>query len=401
MSHQKASSRIRPSLAWVLAPAVLIAAAASCDRQAPPGLDDTGLDPGFKGKPGGDPITVDDFNPKEGDQGQRFVMAISGSGFGNGAKVIFALNGDDVSTISTTTTSVDETGTSLTADVDIGLDAVVSEDYRVAVSLRGSRGVGTEDLKFRVKLRANELLYAPLEISLTDGAEYRVRSDDLMDGVYRDGENPDVNVNAYVSTGQMHADPGRVDIHRLSYSTGRVFRMGPGIVSDPPVLPTDPGFADALLDVCGNNPCELTEKIILDGRDSATDALGNVLEEGILSLSPGQTGTTRLILLWFVEDSRGRTIGKNLLRYGQDCSNPIGAFADDVPENRVSVTAVDSDGDGSRDYWIVEGSKAYLCRWDGKVKGKYVDRGHGEFDAPIEMRITQIGDLVPTGPGGS
>jgi hypothetical protein len=145
-------SPARPSaLLAILALLALAAAFAACGTEAPSGLKDLSQ-PLFKGKPLPDPVTVDDFNPKDGEQGQTFPMTVTGSGFGNGAKVVFVLDGEDVSTISTTTTSVDPT--TLTADISIDAEAVVSFDYEVAVAFRrGSRGVATE--RFEVKVAPN------------------------------------------------------------------------------------------------------------------------------------------------------------------------------------------------------------------------------------------------------
>ncbi|UCG76431.1 MAG: hypothetical protein JSV95_03780 [Gemmatimonadota bacterium] len=122
---------------------------ASCGQEAPSGPRDPSQ-PAFKGKPPpDDSITVTGFEPDSASQGETFPMTVQGTGFGNGAKLVFVLGGEDVTTISTSTTSVTET--ELVAEVAIGLEAVVSEDYQVAVSLRGSRGVGTESFKVKVK----------------------------------------------------------------------------------------------------------------------------------------------------------------------------------------------------------------------------------------------------------
>ncbi len=108
-----------------------------------------------------------------------------GSGFGNGAKVVFVLDGEDVSTIETTTTSVNEAGTELTADVTIGLEAVVSESYKVAVQLRRSRGVGTES--FKVLVPPGQVpLGDPAVITFHDAVGHKIVSDgrgEYVDGV--------------------------------------------------------------------------------------------------------------------------------------------------------------------------------------------------------------------------
>jgi hypothetical protein len=164
----------------MLAPVALIAAAVSCDRQAPAGVDDATPQPRFAKKPPADPIEVTTFDPQEGEQGQpTFPMTVIGSGFGNGAKVVFVLGEEDVSTIETTTTSVNAAGTELTADVTIGLEAVASEDYKVAVQLRRSRGVGTES--FKVKVPPGQIPPGdPAVITFLDEAGHKIVSDNEL-----------------------------------------------------------------------------------------------------------------------------------------------------------------------------------------------------------------------------
>jgi len=161
-------------------PVLALAVAAACsDRQPPAGPDDAGTQPLFKGKPPPNPVDpdVETFNPKEGAQGESFSMTVTGSGFEKAAEVVFVLDGADVSTIATTTRSVGKAGTNLTADVDIGLDAVVSEGYKVFVELRGRRGIGAE--KFQVKVKPQQDI--PLDISFRNATTDGVKSDG---GVY-------------------------------------------------------------------------------------------------------------------------------------------------------------------------------------------------------------------------
>ena len=178
----QSSSRSLALLA-LLAILALAAGFAACGRESPGGLTDV-TQPLFKGKPSSDPITVDDFDPKEGEQGQTFPMTVSGGGFGSGAKVVFVLDGEDVSTISTATTSVD--ATTLTADVMIDLEAVVSTEYEVAVEMRrGSRGVATE--RFEVKVSPNPQSGLPAyraDLYINPGVDFI----DDGDPAYIDGE---------------------------------------------------------------------------------------------------------------------------------------------------------------------------------------------------------------------
>jgi hypothetical protein len=194
-------------------PVLALAVAAACsDRQAPAGPDDAGLQPGFKGKPGGGDIVVGTFNPTEGAQGESFLMTVSGSGFGKGAKVVFVLSDEDVSTISTTTKSIDETGTNLTADVDIGLDAEDSEDYLVAVTLRGRRGIGAEN--FKVKVKPNEALGWPIKVTFNDQTPNRLQSDGQP---YEYGAVYTEHIDAWIWPGGT--EPGYLKMDRRGFGT--------------------------------------------------------------------------------------------------------------------------------------------------------------------------------------
>jgi hypothetical protein len=366
MLHPKVSPRIRPSLAWILAPAVLIAAAASCDRQATAGLDDAGLQPGFKGKPGGDPIAVDDFNPKEGDQGQRFVMTISGSGFGNGAKVVFALNGDDVSTISTTTTSVDETGENLTADVDIGLDAVVSEDYEVAVSLRGSRGVGTE--RFRVKMPPGQPVNVPVRLEFEPLVGSAFSSDDGT-AAYVDGDR---GSDAWIN----QTTQGEVGLFaRVGPLSGdRRFNFQMTIVGDPsPDYPLPTGCQEGSLACAGEASALRTQ-----------DDYGVTF----LDLTPGNSSRFATFragwsepgyLTWWI--FFGDDGGKKPCTVGEG--------------DRVRVTATAFDA-GAPTHWAVTSAagdpstpNATLCRFKSKGPGIGMN-WVADLYGPLEMKVCRL-----------
>lgn len=199
----------------------LVVVYASCGQEAPSGPSDPGQ-PAFKGKPPPESITVDDFEPDSASQGELFPMTVRGSGFGNGAKLVFVLDGEDVTTISTTTTSV--TDTELIADVEIGLEAVVSDEYQVAVTLRGSRGVGTESFKVKVGPQAD----IPLSITIAD-SPYGLVSDG--NGAYVDGEDPDLSA-VIQSSGHL------AFWTRLSARAIRVYLGDPIGSYDPSLMPT-------------------------------------------------------------------------------------------------------------------------------------------------------------------
>lgn len=367
MRHPKASSRIRTSLAWILAPAVLIAAAASCNRQTPAGLDDAQVRPVFKGKPGGDPITVDDFNPKEGDQGQHFAMTVSGSGFGNGAKVVFVLNGDDVSTIATTTTSVDETGTNLTADVDIGLDAVVSEDYEVAVSLRGSRGVGTE--KFRVNAPPGQPVNVPVRLEFEPLVGSAFSSDDGT--AYVDGDR---GSDAWINL----TTQGEVGLFaRVGPLSGeRRFNYQMTIVGSPsPDYPLPAGCQEGLR-ACAGDASALQTKPY-EGYGTFLDLTpANPSRLAIFRAGWSEPGS----LTWWIF-------------FGDDGGNKPCTVGEG---DRVRVTATAFDATDSPTHWTVTSASgdvsspnATLCRFKSKGKGfgmKWVADLYG----PLEMRVCRL-----------
>jgi len=370
MQNRKSCRRSIRCLAWILAPAVLIAAAASCDQQPPAGLGDAGVQPVFKGKPGSDPISVDDFNPKEGDQGQRFVMAVSGSGFGKGAKVVFVLNGDDVSTISTTTTSVDETGTNLTADVDIGLDAVVSEDYEVAVSLRGSRGVGTE--RFRVKMPPGQPVNVPVRLEFEPLVGSAFSSDDGT--AYVDGDR---GSDAWIN--QTTQGEAGLFARVGPLSGDRRFNYQMTIVGGPsPDYPLPAGCQEGPR-ACAGDASALQTKTY-GGNGTFLDLTpANPSRLAIFQAGWSEPGS----LTWWIffgDDGRKEpcTVGEG---------------------DRVRVTATAFDGNESPTHWAVTSAagdastpNATLCRFKSKGPGrgwKWVADLYG----PLEMKVCRLDAL--------
>jgi hypothetical protein len=197
MSRGTKSSSRPSALLAILAILAVVAGSVGCGQDAPSSPKDLGL-PLFKGKPPSNPIEVDDFNPKEGAQGQTFPMTVTGSGFDTGAKVVFVLNGEDVSTISTTTTSADPT--TLTADVTIDPEAAASADYEVAVEMRrGSRGVATE--RFTVKVPPGQFVWPQIIV------EYPPRNEpgSYDYKIYGDGINDELGSTATDGSGTYTA----------------------------------------------------------------------------------------------------------------------------------------------------------------------------------------------------
>lgn len=367
MLHPKVSSRIRTSLAWILAPAVLIAAAASCDRQAPPGLDDAGLQPVFKGKPPPASIVVDSFKPIEGEQGQTLPMTVYGRGFGNGAKVVFALNGDDVSTISTTTTSVDETGTNLTADVDIGLDAVVSEDYEVAVSLRGSRGVGTE--RFRVKMPPGQPVNVPVRLEFEPLVGSAFSSDDGT--AYVDGDR---GSDAWINL----TTQGEVGLFaRVGPLSGdRRFNYQMTIVGGPsPDYPLPAGCQEGLR-ACAGDASALQTKTYAGNGTFLDLTPANASRLAIFRAGWSEPGS----LTWWIF-------------FGDDGGNKPCTVGEG---DRVRVTATAFDATDSPTHWTVNSAagdeftpNATLCRFKSKGAGRGM-KWVADLYGSLEMRVCRL-----------
>jgi hypothetical protein len=143
-------------------PVIALAVAAACsDRQPPAGPDDSGLQPGFKGKPGGGDIVVSSVDPPEAEQGVTLDVAVLGRDFPKGTDescidpvvedCTWAEFGIDevvtpkVKTNSTTWVS----SRKLIANITIDAEATPAL-YDAIVTFRGRRGIGAE--KFEVKL---------------------------------------------------------------------------------------------------------------------------------------------------------------------------------------------------------------------------------------------------------
>jgi hypothetical protein len=336
----------RPSaLLAILALLALAAAFAACGREAPSGLTDLSQ-PRFKGKPAPNPITVDDFNPKDGEQGQTFPMTVTGTGFGSGAKVVFVLDGEDVSTISTTTTSVDPT--TLTADISIDVEAAVSSDYEVAVAMRrGSRGVATE--KFEVKLKGQDI---PLSITLQDGGSYGLVSD--AQGTYVDGEDP--GLSAVVQAGGNLAFWTR----ESRYRTVRIFLGDPIEILDASLLPDDPTSWETV----GAHAWIVTQD----------PSFPNV---GFLKPIPDP------LPFYVTWNAEGTTWSLN---YGSTCEAANGAW--DEPGHFATIQTTPTG-------WTLATGNAWLCRMvtrRGKDKKEHPSPWTtvGRFDVPTHMTLEKL-----------
>jgi len=143
-------------------PVIALAAAAACsDRQAPAGPDDAGLQPGFKGKPGGGDIVVSSVDPPEAEQGVTLDVAVLGRNFPRGdvdsctdpvvegcTWAEFGIAGNVTEKVKTNS-STWLSSRRLNANITIDAEATPAL-YDAIVSLRGRRGIGAE--KFQVKL---------------------------------------------------------------------------------------------------------------------------------------------------------------------------------------------------------------------------------------------------------
>lgn len=398
-------------------PVVALAVAAACsDRQAPAGPDDAGLQPGFKGKPGGGDIVVSSVDPPEAEQGVTLEVDVLGRNFPRGVAVecfdpsqecTWAEFGIDevVDDKVKTNWSRWVSSRKLTAEITIDAEAIPAL-YDAIVSLRGRRGIGAE--KFQVKVRGNAVFVMPVAVTFDDRTGDRVRSDE--GGPYEDGDDPSSDVRAQIA-GENTAEGGRLDLDRRLGLTGnelvvseRRFFLDPGLDEDLADVLLDPAICPELDPPAPEVPlhCVVAMFFVLDGGigDStymwSTDEPPVPLEDGLLSLSVGQTATTVMNILWF-GDTRIDGFGKTVLRYGKDCSSTVGYFATDVDSNRVLVSGgADTDGDGKPNSWTVEGSEAFFCQWGRKrVKGQEPDPELGEFSLPFRFLITQAGPLAP------
>jgi probable HAF family extracellular repeat protein len=128
-----ARSRIAPALA--LGVLVLYSACSPSDLSGPP---DSGPASVASSNP-----TVTSTNPTDGKQGMTLDVQVSGSGFDNGSKVDFLLNGQATPKVRTNSTRF-VASTQLVANITIAIDAI-TDLYDVAVTTsRGRKGIGTE-----------------------------------------------------------------------------------------------------------------------------------------------------------------------------------------------------------------------------------------------------------------
>jgi len=366
--HPKASPRIRTSLAWILAPAVLIAAAASCDRQAPPGLDDAGLQPVFKGKP--DPkIFVAEVDPPSAEQATSLRVRVLGRNFpGDDGEectspandCIWAEFGIDEVVVPTnvkTTWTKKISSEELWADIEVGAEAEFGR-YD-AIVLRGSRGVGTE--KFEVKVKPYSDI--PLNITFEEASSYRLVSDGK--GSYVDGEDPDLSA-VIQSSGHL------AFWTRQSPRAVRIYLGEPIGTPDPDLMPD----LDTL--AAGVHTWMVTQDPDIDSPTTPTDPKG--------FLKP-DLDTLPFYVLWNAEDT---TWG---LFYGSTCESLNGVW----DEDRDFVT-IETSPDG----WTLEApstsieGNVWLCTMQVERRGKE-KKDHpspwttvGRFDVPTLMTLDKL-----------
>lgn len=352
MWYPRLSSRIRTSSAWVLAPAVLMAAAASCDRQAPAGLEE-GLEPLFK--PGGGDIIVSSVDPPEAEQGVTLDVAVLGRNFPRGdvdsctdpvteGCTWAELGIDEVVTEKVKTNrSTWVSSRKLIANITIDPEAI-PDLYDAIVSLRGSRGVGTE--KFQVKVKPQQDI--PLTISFQDGTSDGVRSDGS--GIYI---NEIEGIEAVIVPGgelwfsARNSTSRSVQVHLGSPIAGFPF--------DPDRMPT------------GDPAAGVQAWIVTQDFDG-----------------PGFHGPTPRMPFYVTWNAEGKSWSLN---FGSYCEDPNGVH--NQPDDFVHVAPTASG-------WTVEAAaraegSAWFCAGGGRGK----NRGWvtiGRFDTPLLMTLDRLGD---------
>jgi hypothetical protein len=242
----------------------------------------------------------------------------------------------------------------------------------------------------------------PVAVNFADRDADGLRSDETSSSTpsYVNGDNPSTDIRAHIGTGENATERGRVDLDRRMgftrnetvYST-RFFRLEAEANTPMAGALEDP-------DVCGSNPCDVTQFIVLQGgfQDGSfmrlLDDPDVLLMDGLLDLAEGQSATTRMGINLHFEP-------KTVLRYGYDCSSANGNVSADVEANRVTVTRLPDEG-GAR-IWEVEGVRAHICLFGRFGKGKPRDPRDlaaeyglsNGFHVPFRLWIRQIGPLAP------
>ena len=347
MWHQTAPSRIRTLLVSILAPAVLIAVAASCDQQPPAGLGDAGVQPVFKGKPGGGGIVVSSVDPPEAEQGVTLEVEVLGRNFPRGVvdecadpsqECTWAEFGIDEVVDEKVKTNRSRWVSSRKLIAEITIDAEAVPDlYDAIVSLRGSRGVGTE--RFQVKVKPQQDI--PLSISFRDAAT-GVKSDG--GGVYTnevDGVDAVIVKGGELWLSARNSEARAVQVH-----------LGPPIAG----LPFDPGRMPAGDPSAGVNAWIVTQDV--DGA--------------------GFHGSDHPMPLYVTWNAEGKSWSLN---YGSECEAANGEH--NQPDDFVEV-ATTANG------WTVEAEHAWFCVYEGRGK----NRGWvtiGRFDTPFLMTLGRLG----------
>jgi hypothetical protein len=349
----------------------------------PAGPDDTGTQPVFKGKPGGGSIVVSSVDPPEAEQGITLDVAVRGRNFPRGdvdsctdpsqdctwaefgiAEVVTA----KVKTNRSTWVSSKK----LIANITIDAEAVPDlYDAIVSLSLRGSRGVGTES--FEVKVSSSQGTdNLPVRLEFVPAPDAAFVSDGVSDdGAYVHGDR---DLEAYVTfVGGGGADWARGRLLTYAQQSPRTFPFQMTIVGGPsqdyPLLPT--GCGEGQL-ACAGEAETIQTKFVVKGFEDRT----------LLDLTPDNpTGYTQLRAGWseVLEGDRLHwwiVFGDFVLK-GKPGSGCAGS--DRHVENRVLATATTFDKNDSPTAWTVKSAvgdargNAVLCETDEWVADLYGD----------------------------
>jgi hypothetical protein len=294
-------------------------------------------------------------------------MTVAGSGFGNGAKVVFVLEGEDVSTISTTTTWVDPT--TLTADINIDPEAVIRADYEVAVEMRrGSRGVATERFSVREKTPGSNATLVPVRIEF--GSSSAFTSDDAA---YVNGDGgllANINVNPDGVESGLFARVGpRSGNRRFLFQLDIVNANAPDL---PPACVDDPMNPTVLS--CGASVLQ-----------THTYGFG----PAFLDLTKGQTRTATFRAGWQDESNSQHHWW---LYFGNDAGGKKACAVAEGTDVLVEATAPDN---GPASAWTVSSANqtpsATLCLFDSSKPGWGL-KWMADLAGPLEMFVCRLDD---------
>lgn len=328
-------------LSWVsLAVTLSLAGSGACGDE-PTGLErqDLHAGKGPNGSGGGGP-TVDDADPASAPQDTTLDVRVLGSGFDDGSKAAFLLDGNATNKVVTNSTRF-VSSTEVVANITIAADAQ-PDFYDVQVTTRrGKKGVGIE----LFEITTNKFGQMALEITFRDESADGLRSDG-MTGL------------PYCGTGVPCYEEGQDFVGAHLSNNGNL------------MLWLDPQGEGTIRRV------EVLGELLVTGRIYTND---NQDSEGVtvpdlLEMADG-TITSRMIV------ERGD--GNGHYRYGVSC---IGSSfdrddANAIPDERISVTR-------SGFTWILEGWGARHCVTTGK--GRRTTTTETEVWMPFRMTMVAI-----------